>query len=156
MSVVFFKQQTAYEMRISDWSSDVCSSDLRVVPCCAGNVPIAARPEKARNLARDGSLRVIFLANRREILPMIGNGARNAVHRPVGDLPGRGRPRRPRGLARSPRAGHRRARHRQGTDRRATPPSVGALRSEEHKSELQSLMRISYAVFCLKKKKKNT
>src|SRR3546814_11377237 len=31
---------------------------------------------------------------------------------------------------------------------------VGALRSEEHTSELQSLMRISYAVFCLKKKKK--
>src|SRR3546814_6833676 len=32
----------------------------------------------------------------------------------------------------------------------------GALRSEEHTSELQSLMRISYAVFCLKKKKKMT
>src|SRR3546814_4532866 len=31
----------------------------------------------------------------------------------------------------------------------------GSLRSEEHTSELQSLMRISYAVFCLKKKKKN-
>src|SRR3546814_5175547 len=30
-SVVFFKQKTAYEMRISDWSSDVCSSDLRQV-----------------------------------------------------------------------------------------------------------------------------
>src|SRR3546814_9194499 len=30
------------------------------------------------------------------------------------------------------------------------------VRSEEHTSELQSLMRISYAVFCLKKKKKNT
>src|SRR3546814_14978256 len=29
MSVFFFKQKTAYEMRISDWSSDVCSSDLR-------------------------------------------------------------------------------------------------------------------------------
>src|SRR3546814_3045679 len=28
----FFKQKTAYEMRISDWSSDVCSSDLRVLP----------------------------------------------------------------------------------------------------------------------------
>src|SRR3546814_2909276 len=28
---VFFKQKTAYEMRISDWSSDVCSSDLRIV-----------------------------------------------------------------------------------------------------------------------------
>src|SRR3546814_2427445 len=32
--------------------------------------------------------------------------------------------------------------------------AVGLLRSEEHTSELQSLMRISYAVFCLKKKKK--
>src|SRR3546814_4469667 len=32
--------------------------------------------------------------------------------------------------------------------------SVGGRRSEEHTSELQSLMRISYAVFCLKKKKK--
>src|SRR3546814_8949830 len=32
--------------------------------------------------------------------------------------------------------------------------AIGALRSEEHTSELQSLMRISYAVFCLKKKKK--
>src|SRR3546814_7827491 len=29
--VFFFKQKTAYEMRISDWSSDVCSSDLRPV-----------------------------------------------------------------------------------------------------------------------------
>src|SRR3546814_1292666 len=29
---VFFKQKTAYEMRISDWSSDVCSSDLRLRP----------------------------------------------------------------------------------------------------------------------------
>src|SRR3546814_10320989 len=33
---------------------------------------------------------------------------------------------------------------------------LAAMRSEEHTSELQSLMRISYAVFCLKKKKKNT
>src|SRR3546814_3343222 len=32
------------------------------------------------------------------------------------------------------------------------PPNAGGLRSEEHTSELQSLMRISYAVFCLKKK----
>src|SRR3546814_1947731 len=29
---IFFKHKTAYEMRISDWSSDVCSSDLDVVP----------------------------------------------------------------------------------------------------------------------------
>src|SRR3546814_4739421 len=34
------------------------------------------------------------------------------------------------------------------------PPLRSAVRSEEHTSELQSLMRISYAVFCLKKKKK--
>src|SRR3546814_10001323 len=33
--------------------------------------------------------------------------------------------------------------------------NLAATRSEEHTSELQSLMRISYAVFCLKKKKKN-
>src|SRR3546814_7556698 len=39
---------------------------------------------------------------------------------------------------------------------RAVPPAcaiIAAVRSEEHTSELQSLMRISYAVFCLKKKK---
>src|SRR3546814_9698054 len=40
--------------------------------------------------------------------------------------------------------------HQKGT---ASPPHArGILRSEEHTSELQSLMRISYAVFCLKKK----
>src|SRR3546814_3797300 len=32
----FFKQKTAYEMRISDWSSDVCSSDLRIAPLLQG------------------------------------------------------------------------------------------------------------------------
>src|SRR3546814_4255214 len=42
--VFFFKQKTAYEMRISDWSSDVCSSDLDVPihPCPAGATPWAA------------------------------------------------------------------------------------------------------------------
>src|SRR3546814_9056818 len=40
--------------------------------------------------------------------------------------------------------------------RGVTPASVSTRRSEEHTSELQSLMRISYAVFCLKKKKQNT
>src|SRR3546814_10800225 len=37
--------------------------------------------------------------------------------------------------------------------RQAADPGARAARSEEHTSELQSLMRISYAVFCLKKKK---
>src|SRR3546814_2977816 len=45
----FFKQKTAYEMRISDWSSDVCSSDLVVEPEAAarlqhpGDLPVEAR-----------------------------------------------------------------------------------------------------------------
>src|SRR3546814_2249827 len=48
--------------------------------------------------------------------------------------------------------------HRQTVERRydqVFPILVGSVRSEEHTSELQSLMRISYAVFCLKKKKRN-
>src|SRR3546814_10429735 len=40
--------------------------------------------------------------------------------------------------------------------RRARMHAVSEQRSEEHTSELQSLMRISYAVFCLKKKRNNT
>src|SRR3546814_5498159 len=42
------------------------------------------------------------------------------------------------------------------TRRRTFKAAQGEPRSEEHTSELQSLMRISYAVFCLKKKKKKT
>src|SRR3546814_6477526 len=39
----FFKQKTAYEMRISDWSSDVCSSDLAIEAIIAERSPIWAR-----------------------------------------------------------------------------------------------------------------
>src|SRR3546814_10616549 len=42
----FFKQKTAYEMRISDWSSDVCSSDLVAVP---GDVPIVEHMAQSRH-----------------------------------------------------------------------------------------------------------
>src|SRR3546814_18292794 len=38
-SIFFFKQKTAYEMRISDWSSDVCSSDLLGFVCMAWVLP---------------------------------------------------------------------------------------------------------------------
>src|SRR3546814_1140978 len=58
--VFFFKQKTAYEMRISDWSSDVCSSDLRV-GIDAGLLKLAHNPigtmlgagkyQRVRNLA---------------------------------------------------------------------------------------------------------
>src|SRR3546814_6702954 len=53
------------------------------------------------------------------------------------------------GLARSVRKGH----VDQGVDLRHPAQHFPVARSEEHTSELQSLMRISYAVFCLKKKK---
>src|SRR3546814_6946901 len=39
--IFFFKQKTAYEMRISDWSSDVCSSDLRGLPLLEQAVKLA-------------------------------------------------------------------------------------------------------------------
>src|SRR3546814_3231653 len=43
-----------------------------------------------------------------------------------------------------------------GSEEPAAPAPTAPLRSEEHTFELQSLMRISYAVFCLKKKKQST
>src|SRR3546814_3428324 len=71
--------------------------------------------------------------------------------------PRRRRPRRRRPLPRNPRL--RRLLPRNPRLRRLLPkkrpPSRPRQRSEEHTSELQSLMRISYAVFCLKKKNKN-
>src|SRR3546814_13026765 len=46
----FFKQKTAYEMRISDWSSDVCSSDLRRKPTSSSSARIPARrPARPRS-----------------------------------------------------------------------------------------------------------
>src|SRR3546814_7002485 len=108
-----FKQKTAYEMRISDWSSDVCSSDL-----AAG-------------------------------------ASRGSVKRNVAPCPG---------LPSAPTIPPWRSMMRL-TDARPMPwPSncswlcrrwKGRNRSEEHTSELQSLMRIQYAVFCLKKKPKH-
>src|SRR3546814_5778482 len=47
----FFKQKTAYEMRISDWSSDVCSSDLM-----AAIKPIRTEADYEAALARAGTL----------------------------------------------------------------------------------------------------
>src|SRR3546814_1181124 len=47
----FFKQKTAYEMRISDWSSDVCSSDLAIFIANYGNAAV-----RAANAASQGEL----------------------------------------------------------------------------------------------------
>src|SRR3546814_3125879 len=105
-------------MRISDWSSDVCSSDLAVVEAKDNvgihlNEPTIAVPGKTL-VARCGSKAL----NRLIVKAKIKDSVHHARH------------------------GHTRA----GTD------GYKQRRSEEHTSELQSLMRISYAVFCLKKK----
>src|SRR3546814_8507888 len=125
----FFKQKTVYEMRISDWSSDVCSSDLFW----------SSRTVKSTRF-------ITALATR---LPVISRAVCWRCCRAV--------------------IRHRRCGRRPDRRKRAKPlefrtqiatirPLSAALgpaedcRSEEHTSELQSLMRISYAVFCLKKK----
>src|SRR3546814_10474299 len=107
-------------MRISDWSSDVCSSDLRSQGACTFQVR-SRRGEWGRKIGLPGSLR---------------SGGDQTWH----------------------------VSRRRQVDRAAIGPAAFAgrigesdledQRSEEHTSELQSLMRISYAVFCLKKKKR--
>src|SRR3546814_6928235 len=105
---VFFKQKTAYEMRISDWSSDVCSSDLL---------------GELLHVVVDG-VAVVVVGNQVDRLHFfavcLGQHGCNCLGCCVSVV--------------------------------AKTEAVAA-RSEEHTSELQSLMRISYAVFCLKKKK---
>src|SRR3546814_1535664 len=59
----FFKQKTAYEMRISDWSSDVCSSDLgrgHEHCCCGrncGQQPLRCSPTRRVSSIQDSGLR---------------------------------------------------------------------------------------------------
>src|SRR3546814_7682182 len=60
----FFKQKTAYEMRISDWSSDVCSSDLRFVGIERGRLfPVL---QASQGLAQE-PLRCLGAAGRRQV-----------------------------------------------------------------------------------------
>src|SRR3546814_9718340 len=124
-------------MRISDWSSDVCSSDL---PDLAALIQVFRGDAEAPggNLL-DRRVLVVAVVARHEargiLAALAGIRLRaHAVHRNV-ECAVRLR--------------------RQRTKRHAGRDEALADRSEEHTSELQSLMRISYAVFCLKKKKKN-
>src|SRR3546814_9831059 len=133
----FFKQKTAYEMRISDWSSDVCSSDLFKHWILGG---IVEERDRARHVGhvdrleeRQHAARPIFTeAGRIDLVEfdviLVDDGRDVEVAR------------------------FRRIRI-------TTVQLIHAAhvvdqhwpaRSEEHTSELQSLMRISYAVFCLK------
>src|SRR3546814_2864944 len=99
-------------MRISDWSSDVCSSDLSLPPASTGALRFASR--------------------------LSGSGAHASARRSAWQLCQCAR------IFRLPARRH-----------HFYSGASGVERSEEHTSELQSLMRISYAVFCLKKKKIN-
>src|SRR3546814_5162816 len=124
-----FNQKTAYEMRISDCSADVCSSDL---PGSKKACWIFARKFwQYRQRGRPYHSRCPLNRHTRRRQGNHGNNHGNSV------------------------TSRKRARSaRQAATFAAIasdPPQPG--RSEEHTSELQSLMRISYAVFCLKKKK---
>src|SRR3546814_1778079 len=118
-------------MRISYWSSDVCSSDLEVFPATEGLGQRRLRRRALRlHLFEDGAFLELEADPQRH--------AEQDDRDQEGDAPapvGKGR------LA------HHRADGDDDAERREQ-----AERSEEHTSELQSLMRISYAVFCLKKK----
>src|SRR3546814_4170908 len=131
----FFKQKTAYEMRMSDWSSDVCSSDLPGVLIMASimltNVVIN-RLHGYENSSAAFSfrrwLRAVWAGKFALMVPVvILGGIYSGIFTP--------------------------------TEAAAvavvTIIVIGLFqgRSEEHTSELPSLMRISYAVFCLKTKK---
>src|SRR3546814_9849194 len=114
-------------MRISDWSSDVCSSDLLA---SLPSVIVGDRAGIRTSIGMDGfrSLAVPGSRGREDVgveLRRIGFGAvlgkLGGIGDAVADLP---------------------------------VELLQPVRSEEHTSELQSLMRISYAVFCLKKNKK--
>src|SRR3546814_6575360 len=125
-------------MRISDWSSDVCSSDLPgpprrpAPPPPPGPRPRPADPGRQGRRFREGAAQPRGRARFQPVDPAAGAArtrspglAGHAVAGCLGQPDG--------AAARAPRA-------------RAPP------RSEEHTSELQSLMRLSYAVFGLKKK----
>src|SRR3546814_7556845 len=113
-------------MRISDWSSNVCSSDLEANRGC--------RHAEVARYVDDDSWCAVAGAGLRRVQPATAT-APGAAARTAGQYTA--------------------ARCDPGADR----PGEGGrgcgagCRSAEHTSELQSLMRISYAVFCLKKNK---
>src|SRR3546814_1597053 len=103
-------------MRISDWSSDVCSSDLRGSPQTTARSACGRLSAAAASYSLSARLRPHSDTSKLPPAPArISLALSRAFQMPW--------------------------------------PEVAVRRSEEHTSELQSLMRISYAVFCLKKKK---
>src|SRR3546814_8540230 len=107
-------------MRISDWSSDVCSSDLRYFALTKLTTINFDDPDVVRHRVNFDNLTPLYPESKLTLDPQDPTVKDRSAR--VIDIV-------------SP----------QGKGQRT-------LRSEEHTSELQSLMRISYAVFCLKKK----
>src|SRR3546814_9231783 len=123
-------------MRISDWSSDVCSSDL-------GQFARRVIAQRLREYGYSGESQgalAIRISDFFEEIPRSALGDRETEF-----------------ALRDGEGPHLRRLRGQLSEasRQGTAPGVTSAqqRSEEHTSELQSLMRISYAVFCLKKKK---
>src|SRR3546814_2999569 len=115
-------------MRISDWSSDVCSSDLR----CA--IPELAKGRNIRKQQRASRHRRFQHGEPERFVQRRGNeNARALPPSGHGSLP----------------------QNAQMLDL-AQNDTFAAGRSEEHTSEIQSLMRTTYVVFCLKKKLQHT
>src|SRR3546814_2156553 len=125
--IFFFKQKTEYEMRISDWSSDVCSSDLRL----SWGRGAWSREKMSSMLSAATPASSRAMVSRWPAA--LASGSR------LSSSSARSRP----SIAAPP------------ASKERLPKVIRPDRSEEHTSELQSLMRISYAVFCLKKKNNN-
>src|SRR3546814_6270323 len=152
-SVFFFKQKTAYEMRISDWSSDVCSSDLgeqqrgQDQTRSTHDKPPARLPvAQGVSYLQYGSTTFVVDSTQRRRPAQISSAPTTARIAPLRVhtrspsmklLAGQRTPSSPCNIHSSPIS-------------TAAMPTI--VRSEAHTSELQSLMRISYAVFCLKQK----
>src|SRR3546814_1089660 len=117
-------------MRISDWSSDVCSSDLIEATAPARELPADLT---AQQLQFVESLDVIYTVL--HDADMLGQSIRSVMQE----------------LQENKEFIQLVSDH----DIHTMIKAIRNVKSEEHTSELQSLMRISYAVFCLKKKKKN-
>src|SRR3546814_2083180 len=133
LMIFFFKQKTAYEMRISDWSSDVCSSDLLrrggvLRPGVAARRPAHAAGADRADIAEDILEEAAVAAEGRRLVAFRIDLAHQFE---PGSVDGRDI------AGRIEADAQHLLRHR-------------TRRSDEHTSELQSLMRNSSAVFCLK------
>src|SRR3546814_1358545 len=123
----FYKQKTAYEMRISDWSSDVCSSDLRVALRSTHGHRHPVRPQHQTG----ASAMPPSIADKRATFRRLHESGCFVIPNPWD-------------------VGSALMLQKLGFAALAsTSPGMAWARSEEHTAELQSLMRISSAVFCL-------